>query len=169
MSEIESALQSAQELVAARSLETRTPEPNRLDAIVTRENLVTVVQELIRAHWGYLAAITGLDLLPVAPPKKGEIVSNDLEVLYHFCSGAAVLTLRVRVPREDASVPTICTVIPAASPFERELSEMFGIEVVGTPDPARLYLPDDWEMGAYPLRKDFAFQAVSEEDRSDDA
>ena len=39
--------------------------------------------------------------------------------------------------------------------FERELSEMFGITVVGTPNPDRLFLPDDWPTDAPPLRKDF--------------
>jgi Ni,Fe-hydrogenase III component G len=33
--------------------------------------------------------------------------------------------------------------------------EMFGIVVSGTPDPSRLYLPEDWEEGVYPLRKDW--------------
>jgi NADH-quinone oxidoreductase subunit D len=31
---------------------------------------------------------------------------------------------------------------------------MFGVDVVGTPNPDRLFLPDDWPDGVYPLRKD---------------
>jgi Ni,Fe-hydrogenase III component G len=38
--------------------------------------------------------------------------------------------------------------------FERELAEMFGILVFGIPNSYALYLPDDWEQGVYPLRKD---------------
>ena len=48
-------------------------------------------------------------------------------------------------------------------PFERELSEMFGVTVVGIPNPERLYLPDDWPEGVYPLRKDFERRALNEE------
>jgi Ni,Fe-hydrogenase III component G len=46
-------------------------------------------------------------------------------------------------------------VIPGAESFERELHEMFGIEITGLHTPDRLYLPDDWPDGVYPMRKDF--------------
>jgi Ni,Fe-hydrogenase III component G len=151
----EQALESAQDLLAVWTKDAYTPEPGRLDVVLDREQLHAAVAALVHGRWGYLAAITGLDLLSLTPPKKGETVSNEFEVLYHFCEGPAVLTLRVRLPRENPAVPTICDLIPAASPFERELMEMFGITVLGTPDPSRLYLPEDWEEGAYPLRKDW--------------
>jgi Ni,Fe-hydrogenase III component G len=61
----------------------------------------------------------------------------------------------VRVPKTDAVIPTVCGVIPSAGFFERELIEMFGVTVIGTPDPSRLFLPDDWPEGVYPLRKEF--------------
>jgi Ni,Fe-hydrogenase III component G len=53
-------------------------------------------------------------------------------------------------------VPSICSVIPAASFFERELAEMLGVVIADAPDSNRLFLPDDWPDGVYPLRKDFA-------------
>jgi Ni,Fe-hydrogenase III component G len=80
-------------------------------------------------------------------------------VLYHFCQDAAVATLRVPLPREAPVVPSICGLIPSASLFERELMEMFGVVCEGTPDPRRLFLPDDWPDGTYPLRKDFIVPA----------
>ena len=52
-------------------------------------------------------------------------------------------------------VPTICDIIPSATLYERELMELFGVTVEGTPDPARLVLPDEWPEGVYPLRKSF--------------
>jgi Ni,Fe-hydrogenase III component G len=78
-----------------------------------------------------------------------------MEVLYQFCEGAAVLTLRVMIDRESAVIPTVCCLIPSASFFERELGEMFGITIEGTPNTERLFLPDEWPVGVYPLRKDF--------------
>jgi NADH:ubiquinone oxidoreductase subunit C len=63
-----------------------------------------------------------------------------IEVLYHFCAGAAVVTLRVRTPRTTPSVPSICSIIPSACFFECELSEMFVVVVACTPNPNRLYL-----------------------------
>jgi Ni,Fe-hydrogenase III component G len=82
-----------------------------------------------------------------------------LEVLYHFCSKAAVITLRVSLPRENPVVPSIYKLIPACSLFERELMEMFGVVCEGTPDPRRLFLSDDWPQGKYPLRKDYIVAA----------
>ena len=93
-----------------------------------------------------LSAIVCLDLGAEA---------NEMEVLYHFCPGDAVIALRVRVPRANASLPSLCEVVPGAESFERELHEMFGIEMVGLTTPDRLYLPDDWPDGVYPMRKDF--------------
>jgi Ni,Fe-hydrogenase III component G len=149
----EEALSIASQLVEdwVWTTETNHPEPNRLDVKLTKvEDLIPITVALRVKRLGYLAAISGLDL----GPEVGE-----LEVLYHFCTAAAVVTLRVRLPRENPRVPTLCKVIPSAEPFERELSEMFGITVEDLPNPMRLYLPDDWPEGKYPLRKDFDVEA----------
>jgi Ni,Fe-hydrogenase III component G len=74
--------------------------------------------------------------------------------LYHFCAGAAVVSLRVRVARAAAELPSISPLIVSASVFERETSEMFGVTFLDAPDTRRLFLPDDWPDGVYPLRKD---------------
>jgi Ni,Fe-hydrogenase III component G len=108
-------------------------------------NLLPAVKLLDDQTWGYLVAITGLD---------SGVESGEIEALYHFCHGPEVLTLRVTIQRDNAAIPSICAIIPFASVFERELAEMFGIEVYGTPDPSRLFLPDDWPEDVYPLRKD---------------
>lgn len=139
-------LEQAASLTESWTQQTNEPEPDRLDVYIAADEMLDAVAALHGAGWGYLAAITGLD--------TGE--TDELEVLYHFCGGAAVFTLRVRLPRENPTISTVCNVIPSASMFERELSEMFGIRVEGTPDESRLFLPDDWEAGVYPLRKDFA-------------
>ena len=38
--------------------------------------------------------------------------------------------------------------------------EMFGVTVVDTPNPDRLFLPDEWPAGVYPLRKDFSIELL---------
>ena len=146
MSDPAVSLQAAKDLLARWAGEATTPEPNRLDMRVAASDLPAAADALCAAHWGYLSAITGLDLAPGA---------DALEVLYHFCAGAAVLTLRVRLPRAGASVPSLSALMPSASFFERELSEMFGITIENAPNGERLFLPDDWPAGVYPLRKDF--------------
>lgn len=128
------------------------PEPNRLNIRLKKaEDLVAIVTMLRVKRLGYLAAITGLDL--------GE-EANELEVLYHFCTAAATLTLRARFPRQNAVIPTLCDLIPGAAPFERELSEMYGVTITGLDAPEHLYLPDDWPGATYPMRKDFDEQVL---------
>jgi Ni,Fe-hydrogenase III component G len=120
------------------------PEPNRVDVAIDAADLVAAVRELTRVGWGYLAAITGLDLGPAV---------GEIEVLYHFCEGEAILTLRVRVPRDIAEVPSVLGVTAAAWLYEQELREMLGVKIAGLPDSGYLFLPDDWREGDYPLRK----------------
>ncbi len=128
----------------SKALRTR---PNQLDVSITSlAELEPVVVGLRVKRLGYLSAIVGLDLGPEA---------NEIEVLYYFCPGNAVINLRVRVPRQGAVLPSLSDVIPSAEVFERELSEMFGIEITGLRNTQHLYLPDDWPVDAYPLRKDF--------------
>lgn len=164
----QASLRTAEKILRALQVSTTAPEPHRLDIVVAREHLLDAVSALAHAHWGYLAAITGLDLSAgkaparvaslsaAAPPPAAGPREDRLEVLYHFCDEAAVVTLRVEIPYRDARVASVCGPIPYATLYERELSEMFGITVEGTPVPDRLLLPDDWPTGVYPLRKAFS-------------
>lgn len=148
------ALHTASTLLGPWAKDMKLPEPHRLDVGIAAEDLLGAIAWLNRAQWGYLTAITGLDLGAAA---------GEIEVLYHFCAGPVVVTLRVRTPRDAASVPSVCGLIPSASLFERELSEMFGVTVMGAPDAHRLLLPDDWPEGVHPLRKDFGVQEATAE------
>lgn len=138
-------------ILAPHALSFSRPEANRSDALVSPEQFHAAVEALVSAKWGYLAAITGLDL-PAGPanPAGGAVAG-----LYQFCEGAAVGTVRVEVPYSAARLPTICDLIPSATLYEREFGEMFGVELEGTPDNSRLLLADDWPEGVYPLRKSF--------------
>jgi NADH:ubiquinone oxidoreductase subunit C len=138
---------------------------NRLDVVVKPEDLPAATRALCDARWGYLSAITGLDLpWPKTPVKPGAATApaeasgpleDRLEALYQFVSGPVVVTLRVSVPYHDPRIPSICPAIPSATLYERELQDMFGFVIDGTPDRGRLLLSDDWPDGVFPLRKAF--------------
>lgn len=168
----ELALVQAQEILEPFALFSTRPSEDRLDVTLLTSNLVEAVRALRDAHWGYLTAITGLDrpgsLAPTSEerqwsrlPTENQVIGSaaipegSIEVLYHFCEKAAILTLRCGVRYSFASIPSICGVIPAATLYERELIEMFGIEVVGTPSTSKLLLPDDWPDEVFPMRKSF--------------
>jgi len=128
------------------------PEENRMDVLLTPDHLKMAVRTLINARWGYFAALTGLDLPALAGDPNTE---GHIEGLYHFCEGAAVLTLRVRVPYSHAVLDSICEIIPSASLYEREFVEMFGVTLLNLPPSVPLLLADDWPAGVYPMRKSF--------------
>jgi NADH:ubiquinone oxidoreductase subunit C len=165
----ETNLQTSSDLLSAWALSSARPDTSRLDIVLPRTNLLDGVKALVSAHWGFLSAITGLDHPGAAAPDEskgwdrlasdaeagGAVSAAWLEVLYHFCRGRAVLTLRVRLSYQNPSVPSISKLIPSANLYERELSEMFGIEVLGLPLAGHLLLPDDWPLGVYPMRKEF--------------
>lgn len=157
----EKALAIAENLLKPFAQTITRPEDFRLDVILKRENLINAVEALVNAHWGYLSAITGMDLpysaLVHITEGEEELTEEEdhVRVLYHFSEGAAVTTLRVTVPYSDARLPTVCNLIPTATLYERELMEMFGVIVENTPNPDHLLLTDDWPQGVYPLRKSF--------------
>lgn len=143
----ETALKQAGELLAPWTQTATNPEPTRLDVVLDPQCLPAAANALIESPAEYyLSAITGVDL---------GVEAGQIEVLYHFCAGAAIVTLRLSVPRDNGKVPTVCGVIPSATLYERELIEMFGVTVDGTPNTSRLFVADDWPVGVFPLRKDF--------------
>jgi len=164
MTVTEDALAKGVELLKPWTEETNVPEKGRTDVILRPENLLAAVDVLHREPWGHLTSITGLDL---------GVDAGEIEVLYHFRRQAAVLGLRVRTPRDAASVASIWDILPSASFMEREMSEMLGVDVVGMPPHGRLFLADDWPDGVYPLRKDFSPEEATQqrpaEDRPGDA
>src|SRR5215208_6927654 len=101
---VEQNLQKAEWLLTSWNKETTHPETNRRDFVVSAVDLRGAVTALQEAKWGYLSAITGQDL---------GVQSGQLEALYHFCDGPAIVTLKVHLSREEnASLPTIEDIIP---------------------------------------------------------
>ncbi len=140
---------------------------DRFTVEATPPQVLPLVTRLRDARWGYLSAITGLDRMMVeSAAGDTAMVGRTFDVLYHFCRGAAVLTVKVSIPREKPEVSSICGLFPSAILQERELAETFGIEIADMPAAGRLLLSDDWPAGLYPMRKehtpDFIHQKMSE-------
>jgi Ni,Fe-hydrogenase III large subunit/Ni,Fe-hydrogenase III component G len=84
--------------------------------------------------------------------------SGDFTLTYVFAppGGAAVATVLASVPESAPRFPSLATRSFAASRFEREIQDLFGLEAVGHPDPRRLALHQFWPEGYRPLRRDVA-------------
>jgi len=132
-------------------VEIKSPSARRIFLTTSTENLVDVIKKLKDCFsFQHLSTISGVDNL------------KEFEILYHLANNIASLTVRVSISRENPVVPTICSVIPGAILYEREIQDLLGIKVDGIPDPRRLVLPDDWPEGNYPLRKDWKYQPPEE-------
>ena len=63
------------------------------------------------------------------------------------------LRMRVQVPSDESTLPTLFDLWPGSENLEREVYDMFGIVFEGHPDPSRILMPEDWS--GHPLRKDY--------------
>ena len=64
------------------------------------------------------------------------------------------ITISAALEKDDLRFGSLTRTIPAASRYEREMHDMFGLEPIGHPDPRPLVLWDDWPSNIFPLRKD---------------
>jgi len=69
------------------------------------------------------------------------------------------IILRVPVSPEAPEFPSLANAFPAVNWQEREVQDLFGLKLVGHPNPRRCALHDDWPE-VYPLRKDFDLNTV---------
>ena len=80
---------------------------------------------------------------------------DGMEVVTHLSSTVNNhnVRIKVRLPKDEPSLPTISDLYATANWHERETTEMFGIAFEGHPLPVKLLLPEPFE--GHPLRKDF--------------
>ena len=91
-----------------------------------------------------------MDLAGVDWPERAE----RFDVVYNLLSVSLNHRVRVIVATDAAtSVPSVCTVWPVVTWWEREAWDMFGIVFSGQPDLRRILT--DYGFEGHPLRKDF--------------
>ncbi|MCU1366144.1 MAG: nuoC [Ilumatobacteraceae bacterium] len=128
---------------------------------VPRDKYVSLIKLL--ADDGYIQAsdLCGVDYLThpgrTLPDgvvaERFEVVVNLLDIEHR-----RRLRVRVQVPSDDATCPTLFDVHPGTEAMEREAYDMFGISFTDHPDLTRILMPEDWD--GHPLRKDYAVGAI---------
>jgi NADH-quinone oxidoreductase subunit C len=119
---------------------------------VPRERVRDALQALKAQGYESLAFLTCADHLatPVTdpPPERYELVYQLRDMRGH-----RELRVRVYVPEDDPTAPSVQDIYAPANWDERETWDMFGIRFEGHPDLTRILMPDDWV--GHPLRRDF--------------
>ncbi len=114
---------------------------------IDRENLQRKVAELKKAGYTYLVKITAVDY------------STNVQAVYILRNipKSEDVTIEIDLGNDDLWLPTLIDHYRAADWYEREMSEMFGIEIRGRV--ARRLLLEKWDGVDPPLRKNFQWNA----------
>jgi len=130
-------------------------EPNRIRLQVLAEDLLEIMQfTAIELNFTSLEAISGVDY------------DTYFEVVYHvdkWDGDPTVLQVHVKLnDRENPAIPTITPIWESANWHERELFDLFGINVIDHPNLKRLLLPEEWDdyehkhiSELHPMRRDY--------------
>jgi len=83
------------------------------------------------------------------------------DVIYCLYSTRHRHRVRVKVKvSEHEAVPSVTDLWPAANWLEREVYDMFGVNLTGHPDRRRILMPEDWQ--GFPQRKDYPLEGPGE-------
>ena len=115
--------------------------------LVSPENLHAVALALrddATLQFDFLCNLGGID------------TKKQFEVSYQLASIAKNLRLdlKLRLAYDQAEVVTVTDIWPAANWYEREMWELYGINIKGHDNLTQFLLPDNWDQG-HPMRKDW--------------
>ena len=115
--------------------------------VVEVDKLVEVAQKLKadeNLKFDFLCNACGVD------------TGQNFEAVYNIASMTKNLRLdfKVILPYDKAEVDTLQSVWPAIGWYEREMWELYGINVKNHGNLTRFLLPDDWDQG-FPMRKNW--------------
>lgn len=109
---------------------------------------------------GTMAYFLNLDMgLPLATifASDERILAGSFAIYYAFSNREAGFHIIIKtfIDEHNATFISITPKIHAASRYEREIKDLFGLIPVGHPEAKRLVSHGNWPNGDFPLRKDF--------------
>ena len=105
------------------------------------------IKSLFEEGYEMMMDLTAVDWFRKKEPRF-EVVVNLLSLSKNIRK-----TIKVQVPDENLTIPSITDIYPGANFYEREVFDMFGIVFENHPELTRILMPDDWI--GHPLRKDY--------------
>jgi Ni,Fe-hydrogenase III large subunit/Ni,Fe-hydrogenase III component G len=124
------------------------PQSNELYLHTRLELAGAFCSDLYKIHQGRLAGVFAEDAR----------ADHGVFFVYYFYaldSAHGFVFVRVPVPGDKPEIPSLTNAVFAVNWQEREIQDLFGIKLVGHPNPRRCVLHDDWPE-VCPMRKDFA-------------
>lgn len=125
--------------------------PRQDTATVPSDDLLAFVQAVKDAGFETFIDVCAVDHLNREP--RYDVVINLLSMEH-----TQRLVIKVGIPGEEPTVPSISSIYTGANFYEREAWDLFGIVFEGHTDLTRILLPDEWE--GHPLRKNYSVGAV---------
>ncbi len=125
--------------------------PRQDTATVSRGELISFVGAVKNAGFETFIDVCSVDHLNRDP--RYDVVINLLSMKH-----TQRLIIKVGVPGDDSTVPSISQIYAGANFYEREVWDLMGIAFDGHPDLTRIVLPDEWV--GHPLRKDYSVGSV---------
>lgn len=130
---------------------------------VKREKIVEIITFLrddAEMGFGFMTTLCGLHY----PDNKGK----ELGVMYQLHNMPKNWRIRLKIffPVSDPVVPTMTGVFPTANWMERQEYDFYGIIFKGHPNLKRILNMD--EMDYFPMRKEYALEDGSRDDKKDD-
>jgi Ni,Fe-hydrogenase III large subunit/Ni,Fe-hydrogenase III component G len=122
-------------------------QPNELYLHAKLELAGALCSTLYKKHDGRLAGLFAEDA------RASEKVFF-VYYLYALDSLHGFILVRVPIPGDYPELPSLTNAVHAVNWQEREIQDLFGIKLIGHPNPNRCVLHDDWP-DVFPLRKDF--------------
>jgi len=97
---------------------------------------------------GRLLLDNGARLATITPYIKEVLTDPEMDAAYHFEVGKSTLyTITVTLDQECPVVDSITPLFPCADWHEREMRELYAVQVSDHPDPRRLFLDETLEEG----------------------
>jgi Ni,Fe-hydrogenase III large subunit/Ni,Fe-hydrogenase III component G len=125
-------------------------QPDELYLHVPQEMAGELCSVLCEAHGGRMAGVFAEDAR----------VERDVFFVYYLLAlgpAHAFVLIQVAVRRDAPELRSLTNAFHALNWQEREIQDLFGITLLGHPNPRRCVLHDDWP-DVHPLRKDFDFE-----------
>ena len=131
-------------------LESEAYDTNMLLIECKKEQLRDLMKFLKNNGFNYPHTVSVVDYTP-----KGE--GFQVNYILENLNDKKFVMVRVNLPEDNLSIPTVSDIFPPLQPHEREAWEMFGVEFIGNPRLEVMLLPE-WAEGWFPLRKSYDFK-----------